>query len=158
MKKYFVVFLLLCLIAVPGMAQDEKTNTIKVRKPVAVEGDSMAPIGTRGPTYSTSTGALLIPEQPPEYPGGAVALAAFLKKNTKYPVQAQKARITGRVLVGITVDTSGKVSAIKLIRGLGYGCDEEALRVVRSMKAVWTPGKMNGKPVSQQFTVPVFFR
>lgn len=92
----------------------------------------------------------------PEYPGGEEALIAFLRDNMKYPSQARNSNIEGRVVVGFIVNRDGNIENIQIKRGLGYGCDEEARRVV-GMMPKWSPGDNNGKKVSVLYELPIFF-
>lgn len=93
----------------------------------------------------------------PEYVGGEMALHAFIKKNLKYPKKARKKGIEGRVFVQFVVDKEGKVTKAKILKGIGYGCDEEALRVINKMPK-WEPATYGGKPVSAAFTLPFSFK
>lgn len=95
-------------------------------------------------------------EDMPEYPGGFEAMSAFLAENIKYPEQAKKDKINGRVFVSFVVEKSGEVSNVKLLRGIGGGCDEEALRVVSNMPN-WKPGTQKGKAVRVQYNLPIKF-
>ncbi|MBL7753319.1 MAG: energy transducer TonB [Chitinophagaceae bacterium] len=92
----------------------------------------------------------------PEYPGGEEALIAFLRDNMKYPSQARNSNIEGRVVVGFIVNRDGNIENIQIKRSLGYGCDEEARRVV-GMMPKWSPGDNNGKKVSVVYELPIFF-
>jgi len=96
-------------------------------------------------------------EQAPEYRGGLAAMGAFLQKNLKYPSQASRAGIQGRVFVEFTVGSDGKVENVTPIKGIGFGCDEEAVRVVKLMQN-WVPGKQSGVPVRVRFTLPIAFQ
>jgi protein TonB len=96
-------------------------------------------------------------EQKPEYKGGLEAMAAFLQKNLKYPSQASRAGIEGRVFVQFTVGSDGKIESTSAIKGIGFGCDEEAVRVVKLMQN-WIPGKQAGVPVHSRFTLPIVFQ
>lgn len=95
-------------------------------------------------------------EEMPEYPGGSEAMMKFLVENIKYPEQARKDSIQGRVFVNFIIEVDGKVSNTKVLRGIGGGCDEEAVRVVSLMPA-WTPGKQRGKNVRVAFNLPIKF-
>ncbi len=99
---------------------------------------------------------LTIVEEMPTFPGGDGELSAYLKKNIKYPPLARENGITGRVYVNFIVDREGKIKDAKILRGIGGGCDEEALRVVRTMPS-WKPGKQNGRSVNVSFNMPIFF-
>lgn len=95
-------------------------------------------------------------EENPSFPGGVKALFAFVGKNLKYPIAAQEANVSGKVFVKFVVRKDGTVSDIKVLQGIGFGCDEETVRVIAQMPK-WSPGKQNGKPVSVYFTMPVNF-
>ncbi len=96
-------------------------------------------------------------EQMPEYPGGIDALMKYLGSNIKYPEQAKKDAIQGRVFVSFVVEKSGDVSNVELLRGIGGGCDEEAIRVVSSMPS-WKAGKdESGKAVRVKYNLPIKF-
>jgi protein TonB len=92
----------------------------------------------------------------PVFPGGEQEMMNFLKKNMKYPSLARENEIQGKVYVTFLIDAEGKVKDAKIVRGLGGGLDEEALRVVRSMPT-WKPGSQNGRQVRVQFTIPINF-
>lgn len=95
-------------------------------------------------------------EDMPSYPGGQGAMMKFLAANIKYPAQAKENGIQGRVFINFVVEADGKVSNVKLLRGIGGGCDEEAIRVVNAMPN-WTPGKQDGESVRVSFNLPVKF-
>jgi periplasmic protein TonB len=95
-------------------------------------------------------------EQMPEFPGGDQNREKFMNENTKYPQMARESGISGTVYVTFVVNKNGQISDVKVLRGIGGGCDEEAVRVVRAMPA-WIPGKQNGKAVPVQFNLPFKF-
>lgn len=97
-----------------------------------------------------------IVEEMPSFPGGEAELFKYLGKTVKYPPMAQDAGITGVVYMTFVVDENGKVKDPKVLRGIGGGCDEEAIRVVKAMPA-WEPGKQRGKPVRVQYNLPIRF-
>lgn len=96
-------------------------------------------------------------ETMPEFPGGYSGLSAYLGKNLKYPTVAKERKIQGRVIVSFLIDDNGVIKNITVLHGIGGGCDQEAIRVIRSMPA-WQPAQQNGKAVSVQFTLPIHFR
>lgn len=98
-----------------------------------------------------------IVEQMPEFPGGEGKLMEYVAKNIKYPQIARETGIQGRVFVGFVVETDGSISNVKLLRGIGGGCDEEAMRVIKSLPK-WKPGKQRGKAVRVSYQIPVFFK
>jgi periplasmic protein TonB len=97
-----------------------------------------------------------IVEEMPSFPGGETELFKYLGKAIKYPELAKDAGISGVVYMTFVVDENGKVRDPKVLRGIGGGCDEEAIRVVKSMPA-WDPGKQRGKPVRVQYNLPIRF-
>ena len=103
-----------------------------------------------------SDGVYLIPDQMPEFPGGMQAMMTFLSANIKYPVEAQKKNLSGRVIVQFVIEEDGALGQVKVIRKVDPLLDEEALRVVKSMPK-WTPGMEDGKVVKVRFTVPIMF-
>ena len=97
-----------------------------------------------------------IVEEMPAYPGGEQKLMEFIAKGIKYPQIARETGIQGRVFVGFVIEPDGSVSNVKVLRGIGGGCDEEAMRVVKSMPK-WKPGKQRGKAVRVSYMLPVNF-
>jgi protein TonB len=94
-------------------------------------------------------------EQMPTFSEGDVN--SYLARNIKYPPRALQADIEGVVYVSFVVGTDGSVSDAKILKGIGFGCDEEALRVVNSMPK-WIPGKQSGRPVRVRVSISVKFR
>ena len=96
-------------------------------------------------------------EEMPEFPGGAAKMMEYIQKNIKYPMMARESDIQGRVFVSFVVEPDGSITNVAVLRGIGGGCDEEALRVVQSMPN-WKPGKQRGSAVRCSFTVPIVFK
>ncbi len=96
-------------------------------------------------------------EEAPRFPGGESELLSFLLKNIVYPPNARENGVQGRVYVSFVIDTMGIILDTKILRGIGGGCDDEALRVVNSMP-VWQPGKQDGKNVQVQYNLPISFK
>ena len=94
----------------------------------------------------------VIVEQMPELIGGLAAI----QKNIKYPEIAKKAGVEGRVIVQFVVDEQGSVVDPQVVRGIGAGCDEEAIRAVRQAK--FKPGQQRGKPVKVKMSLPITFK
>lgn len=95
-------------------------------------------------------------EEMPEFPGGETALKEFLRTHLQYPVAAKQANISGRVYVRFRVTKEGKLMNIRLMRGIGGGCDEEAIRVVKMMP-LWKPAKQAGKAVEVEYSLVIRF-
>ena len=97
------------------------------------------------------------PQVFPEFEGGYEALLIYFKKNINYPQKAIQANRQGKVHLTFVVEKDGSVSNVELVRGIGYGCDEEAIRVVNQMPK-WKPGKQMNKAVRVQFNLPIAFK
>jgi len=95
-------------------------------------------------------------ESPPMYPGGEEALYSYLANNTRYPQMAKDAGISGRVYLTFVVEKDGHITDARVLRGIGGGCDEEALRVINAMPK-WTPGLQRNRPVRVQFVMDIKF-
>lgn len=106
---------------------------------------------------STDDDVYEVVEKMPEFPGGGAELMKYLSSNIKYPVEAHKAGIQGRVVVSFVVNKDGTVKDAKIVRSVDKSIDAEALRVISAMPK-WQPGYQDGKAVSVRYTVPVTFR
>ena len=95
-------------------------------------------------------------EPQPEFPGGLEAMFKFFAKNLTYPEAAVKANMQGVVYVGFTITETGQITEPKILRGIGYGCNEEAIRLTKLMPP-WKPGRQNGKPVAVRYHLPIRF-
>lgn len=95
-------------------------------------------------------------ETSPSFPGGDEARIRFLTNNIRYPEKAREASVQGTVYITFVVERDGSVSDVRVLRGIGAGCDEEAVRVIKMMPE-WSPGKQRGKPVRVQFNMPIKF-
>lgn len=98
-----------------------------------------------------------IVEQQPEYPGGMGAFYQFVTKKLKYPSQARRMGIEGKVFVQFVVDKQGNITEVTAVRGIGAGCDEEAVRVIKSSPK-WKAGKQRGKAVKVRMILPITFK
>jgi len=96
-------------------------------------------------------------EQMPEFPDGQAALMQFLRDNIKYPAIARENGIAGQVVVRFVVTKDGTVTNAQIVKGLGGGLNDEALRVVKKMPK-WKPGKHNGRAVPVTFNLPIKFQ
>ena len=95
-------------------------------------------------------------EEQPEFPGGEDALIAYLNSHIKYPEKAVNNEAAGKVVLGFVVNKDGEIDDLQILKSVGYGCDEEAMRVVRNMPK-WKPGRNNGKAVRVYFNLPITF-
>lgn len=127
-------------------SQETKAST-----PVVAKSDSKV---SKKPEKKQTVAAC---EKMPQFPGGDVALMNYVRDNLKYPEEAMKAGVQGRVVVKFVVSADGSVASPEIIRSVSPELDAEAIRVVESMPR-WNPGTTDGKPVDAWFALPVFFR
>jgi TonB family protein len=99
----------------------------------------------------------ILVDREPEFPGGTMGLLEFMRTTIKYPAQARKDTIQGRVLVSFIVNKDGSIVKPEIVKSAHPLLDEEALRMVNEMPA-WKPGEQNGVPVRVKYTIPVNFR
>lgn len=96
-------------------------------------------------------------EQAASFPGGFKAFGSYLGKTINYPTIARNKNVQGKVFVQFVVEKDGSLTDMKIKRGIGSGCDEEAVRALKAGPK-WAPGKQNGKVVRSQYTVPINFQ
>lgn len=151
MKKIIALSALLLLFISNLKAQNvvnptnEKDNITILR---AVGDDS---------TVSDKEKVYQVVEQQPSFPGGREELFKYLAYNVKYPIDAAKNKIEGRVLVTFVVEHDGSISNVNVANSVYPSLDKESIRVVRGMPK-WIPGKANGKTVRVKYTIPITFR
>ena len=114
-------------------------------------------LGSNASAQQTDTTRYQIVEVDPEFPGGMEAMMKYLTENIKYPQVAKEQGIQGRVYVSFVVEKDGSVSNVRLLRDIGGGCGEEAVRVVGAMPK-WKPGMMKGKAVRVMYNLPINFQ
>ena len=98
-----------------------------------------------------------IVEDPAQPPGGYQAFYDYVGKKLKYPAQARRMGIEGKVYVQFVVDKDGSLTDVQAVKGIGAGCDEEAVRVLKGAPR-WSPPKQRGKPVKQRIILPITFK
>ncbi len=141
------------LLMMVGCKPTESTNS----DTAAVALQQEEPVYDMGPTQQADGEVANVVEVDPEFPGGMEAFYKYLAENVHYPEQAKKEQLQGRVFVTFVVEKDGSISGAKVLRGIGGGCDEEALRVVNAMPN-WTPGKMRGEVVRVNYNLPITFK
>lgn len=99
----------------------------------------------------------LVVEEFPEPHGGIATFYEYVAENLKYPRQARREGIKGKVFLQFIIDKDGSLTNVKVVKGIGFGCDEEAVRVVSSAPR-WKPGKQRGKAVKVKMTLPIKFK
>lgn len=147
------------------------TDTVKVNQPNPLpekrpEEEEKRPADTAqgtgkgngfGPGSSEESGLATVIDVYPKYPGGDEARLYYIRKNTRYPDAAVKAAVQGVVMVVFIIEMDGSLSNIEVSNGIGSGCDEEAMRIVRGMPR-WEPAKRAGRPVRLLVRMPIVFR
>lgn len=97
-------------------------------------------------------------DRPPLYLGGKVDMGVFIGSNLKYPIIALETGVSGKVEIAFTIDSIGQTSNYRVTKGIGSGCNEEALKVVKMLPERWLPGIYKGQAVKVQYFMPVFFK
>ncbi|MFN8352818.1 MAG: TonB family protein [Spirosomataceae bacterium] len=134
----------------------ENIEGISPSEATEVVVDESTPKAAEPVTIQEDDTPFLAPEQQAEFVGGWGEFRKFLEKNLKYPPMAQRSGVEGKVVLTFVVSKTGEISGIELLKGIGFGCDEEAVRVVKLMPH-WSPGKQSGRPVPVKFTLPITF-
>ncbi len=92
----------------------------------------------------------------PEFPGGMEAWAKYIQRNLRYPGMAQDQGIQGKVYLSFVVEKDGTITDVKVVRGIGYGCDDEAMRVIKKSPR-WKAGMQNNLPVRVRYNMPISY-
>ncbi len=108
------------------------------------------------PAQTDTSKVFKVVDKMPKFPGGVKKLLNYLATNIKYPAEARKTKVQGRVIINFIVEKDGTISHAKVLKGIGHGCDKEALKAVENMPR-WIPGEQKGKPVRVSFNLPVKF-
>ena len=145
------------LIIVDDDVELDEEFTIDIDADVFTEVQEFTPIVFEEEEEVDEQVIFTVVEDQPEFPGGEAARQKFLEDNLRYPQMAREAGIQGTVFITFVVERDGSVTDVRVIRGIGGGCDEEAVRVVRMMPR-WEPGRQRGQPVRVQFNMPIRFR
>lgn len=132
------------------------SNSTQPAKIVTPSKSSQAVATKTTPAQADTSKIFNIVEKMPEYPGGINALMHYLATNIKYTAEARKAKVQGRVFVNFIIEKDGSISHVKVLKGIGYGCDKEAVKAVENMPR-WIPGQQRGKPVRVEYNLPVKF-
>jgi protein TonB len=106
---------------------------------------------------SDATGIFTTLDVYPKFPGGEQALLYFLRSNVRYPAASLKMGIQGEVMILFIVESDGSISHVSILKGIGKECDEEAVRVIKSMPR-WEPGRRHGRSVKVLLRIPILFK
>lgn len=135
-----------------GLATTGDPNAAATSEPSSTDGGP----ATDPATAPATNEPFIMVEKMPEFAGGQAALLRYLQKHLRYPSSALAAGVGGRVFMSFVVGADGSISEVTILKGLGYGLDEEAQRVVRQMPA-WVPGYQSKHAVPVRFTLPITF-
>lgn len=141
MKLRPILPLLALLISIPALAQNNAIDVVTPHREEAVDPNE----------------PFTIVEEMPEFPGGQEAMFAYIGKELKYPEQAVEEGIEGVVFISFVVEKDGSITHVSVLRGIGGGCNEEAVRVVSAMPN-WKPGKQRGEAVRVKYNLPIRYK
>ncbi|MBC7617035.1 MAG: energy transducer TonB [Pedobacter sp.] len=138
-------------VAIASVAQEGIASKGNVHLPASSysgNGD-VAPAGNGDEIYNAAG-----VESYPEFPGGMAAWAKFIQKNLKYPYPAQESGVQGKVYLNFVVEKNGSITDVNVVKGIGYGCDEEAVRVIKKSPK-WKAGLQNNQAVRVRYSMPI---
>lgn len=151
------------VLQITCLGYQPQTLSVQAQGALAI---TLYPIGVApAATTATTTDAELVPvanpalviaDVQPAFPGGAAAYREYISQNARYPDKAREANKEGAVFVSFVVDEQGRILDAQVLKGCGYGLDEEAVRLIRLMPW-WTPGLLNGKPIKVSCTLRIRF-
>lgn len=130
---------------------------VEVTEETAIEDRVVDVLVEEEPEEEVAEEVFTIVEQQPKPNGGFEAFYAYVRENLKYPAQAARLGIEGKVFVQFIVEKDGTLTDIEVVKGIGAGCDEEALRVLKNSPN-WNPGKQRGVPVRVKMIFPIMFK
>ncbi len=130
--------------------RDQPVNETERARAIVDRANARKPADVNGEIFT-------VVENQPEFPGGMEGLGQFIGKNLHYPTAAERAKVQGRVFLNFVVTKDGSITDINLLKGIGYGADEEAMRVVAQMPH-WKPGMQNGQAVNVRYNLPINFQ
>lgn len=145
------------IIEIPDEEEIEEEIEIDLDVEITEETEVEEIVFEEEPEEEEADEVFLVVEEQASFPGGMGEWNNFLKKNLKYPRQATRMGIEGAVFLSFIVDKQGSISDIQVIRGIGGGCDEEAIRVLKNSPK-WAPGKQRGRAVKSRMQLRIVFR
>ena len=125
------------------ITEDTKVDNIVIQAPA--------------PAVEETEQIFTIVEQPASPKGGMAGFYQYVRDNIKYPAQAKRMGIQGRVFVEFVISKDGSLTDVHVVKGIGAGCDEEAVRIVAGSPP-WNPGRQRGRAVHQRYTLPIIFK
>ena len=158
--KYKLAILILPILTSCFLFKTEEQKFVK--KAIKAQEEQATSVGDEIPLSvitqdaSDTNAVFQLVETMPEYPGGMDSMLAHLGRTINYPKEAKDEGVQGKVYAQFIVEKDGSLSNIKIVKGIGSGCDEEALNSIKKMPN-WIPGMQRGKPVRVQFILPINF-
>lgn len=145
------------IIEIPDEEEIEEEIEIDLDVEITEETEVEEIVFEEEPEEEVADEIFLVVEEQAEFPGGQAEWNKFLKKNLKYPRQATRMGIEGAVYLSFVVDKEGAISDIQVTRGIGGGCDDEAVRVLQESPR-WQPGKQRGRAVKSRMAIRIVFK
>ncbi len=145
------------IIEVPDEEEIEEEIEIEIDVEITEETVIEEIIFEEAPEEEEVDEIFTIVEDQPTPPGGMGAFYKYVATTLRYPAQARRMGIEGKVFVQFVVDKDGSLTDVQAIKGIGAGCDEEAVRVISKAKR-WSPGKQRGRPVKVRMILPITFK
>ncbi len=145
------------IIEVPDEEEIEDEIEIDLDIEVTEETAIEEVVFEEAPEEEVADEIFTVVEQQPTPNGGMAAFYKYVGQNLKYPSQARRMGIEGRVFVQFVVDKDGSITSVQSVKGIGAGCDEEAVRVIKGCPK-WKPGKQRGRAVKVRMILPITFK
>lgn len=145
------------IIEVPDEEEIEEDIEIDLDVDITEDTEIEEMVFEEAPEEETSDEIFMVVEDQPEPEGGLAAFYKFVGDNLDYPAQARRMGVEGKVFVQFVVDKDGSLTDVKAVKGIGAGCDEEAVEIVKSSPK-WKPGKQRGKAVRVRMIIPITFK
>ena len=145
------------IIEVPDEEEIEDEIEIDLDVEITEETQIEEMVFEEAPEEEVADEIFTVVEDQPTPKGGIQAFYEYVSKNMKYPAQARRMGVEGRVFVQFVVDKDGTITDVKAVKGIGAGCDEEAVRVLQNAPK-WNPGKQRGRSVRVRMVLPITFQ
>ena len=146
------ITMMLVISCSPNAVEQEEENKV----PPPEQSKAQEKPAEAAPEVQEETQIFKVVEVMPEYPGGLDEMYKYIGENIIYPDSAKLNKISGRVFINFVVEKDGEVTNVNCLRGIGAGCDKEAIRVISEMPN-WEPGKQRGEAVRVEYNLPIKF-
>ncbi len=145
------------IVEVPDEEEIEEEIEIDLDVEITEETQIEEMVFEEAPEEEVADEIFTVVEDQPTPKGGMQSFYQYINKNMKYPAQARRMGIEGKVFVQFVVDKDGTITDVQAVKGIGAGCDEEAVRVIKSAPK-WNPGKQRGRAVRVRMVLPITFQ